>query len=297
MKGECNVARDLMPLCIDGAASRESEAYVNDHVAECASCRSCYEGMKNRLPERLLRQAREEGEAFARAAARMRRRRTVRRALAVALAVVVLLGGAVGGYAYYNQTGELPASWYDLSLSRLEDGRIVVTMCTTRKVETAGFGYGTIMSDDLGLTEKEPDGMVFYCWMSGFRYGHRADKYDVMAFFIEPLDDSIEAVVYGDRLNGSEAKIAWRKGEAIPPASKEMEAYYAAVKAAELYDYEVTSRHKAEAIEKGRDREDYDLTDEEYAEIARLWDVAREAKLAVPEWGAGDELYEDSIPG
>ena len=75
MKGECNVARDLMPLCIDGAASKESEEYVNGHVAECAPCRACYEEMKGGLPRRLVRQAAAEGDAFARAAARMRRRR------------------------------------------------------------------------------------------------------------------------------------------------------------------------------------------------------------------------------
>ena len=297
MKGECNVARDLMPLCIDGAASRESEAYVNDHVAECESCRTCYEGMKNRLPERLLLQAREEGEAFARAAARARRRRRVKRALAVALAAIVLIGGAVGGYAFFNQQIDLPASWYNVTLSQLEDGQIIVTMCTTKKVTTTGFGYGTTMNDDLVLTAKGSDEAIFRCWLSGFRFGHGADKYDVTAFPINSLDDDVQAIVYGRTQNGEKPAVAWRKGEEIPPASKEMEAYYTAVKEAKLYQNEAWARQKAEAIERGNDWEVYELTDEENAEIARLWDVALKARLTVPEWGAGNEEYEVGLMG
>ena len=35
---ECNVVRDLMPLCIDDAASEESRKLVVDHVWECEKC-------------------------------------------------------------------------------------------------------------------------------------------------------------------------------------------------------------------------------------------------------------------
>ncbi len=298
MKGECNVARDLMPLCIDGAASRESEAYVDGHVEECETCRVYYEDMKNRLPESVRRQAAEEGEAFARAAARARRRHAVRRALVVALAAIVLLGGAVGGHAFFNQQIDLPTSWYNVTLSQLEDGQIIVTMCTTKKVTTAGFGYGTTMNDDLILTAKESDEAVLRCWLSGFRFGHRADKYDVTAFSVSSLDDDIQAIVYGRTLNGEKPAVVWRKGEEIPPASKEMEAYYAAVKEAKLYQNEAWARQKAEAIERGGDEDSFlALPDEENAEIARLWDVVREARQAVPEWGAGNEEYEVSLMG
>ena len=36
MKTDCNVARDLMPLCIDDAASEESVNYLNDHLVQVA---------------------------------------------------------------------------------------------------------------------------------------------------------------------------------------------------------------------------------------------------------------------
>ena len=36
MKYEHNMIQDLMPLVADGAASEESRAAVEEHVAECA---------------------------------------------------------------------------------------------------------------------------------------------------------------------------------------------------------------------------------------------------------------------
>jgi len=49
MKTDCNVARDLMPLCIDEAASEESKAYLNDHLAQCETCKALFEDMKTAI--------------------------------------------------------------------------------------------------------------------------------------------------------------------------------------------------------------------------------------------------------
>lgn len=35
---DCNVIRDLMPLCVDGVASEPSQALVNAHVEKCPEC-------------------------------------------------------------------------------------------------------------------------------------------------------------------------------------------------------------------------------------------------------------------
>lgn len=50
MKNECNVAKDLMPLVIDGVASEESKQYVDEHVAECTECAIAYGEMRVELP-------------------------------------------------------------------------------------------------------------------------------------------------------------------------------------------------------------------------------------------------------
>lgn len=45
----CEMCLDLMPLVLDGAASEESRAAVERHIAGCDSCRELYEG--KRLPQ------------------------------------------------------------------------------------------------------------------------------------------------------------------------------------------------------------------------------------------------------
>lgn len=36
----CNIIRDLLPLCADGLASEESAALVEAHVKQCPACRA-----------------------------------------------------------------------------------------------------------------------------------------------------------------------------------------------------------------------------------------------------------------
>lgn len=40
---KCEVIRDLIPLCIDGCRSEESERLVKEHLALCGLCRACME--------------------------------------------------------------------------------------------------------------------------------------------------------------------------------------------------------------------------------------------------------------
>lgn len=45
----CDIVRDLIPLCIDHVASEESEKLVNEHVESCIECKKVMEDMKNSL--------------------------------------------------------------------------------------------------------------------------------------------------------------------------------------------------------------------------------------------------------
>ena len=38
MKRDCEMARDLMPLCVDGVASEGSQEFVAAHAASCKEC-------------------------------------------------------------------------------------------------------------------------------------------------------------------------------------------------------------------------------------------------------------------
>ncbi len=44
---DCNIIKDLIPLCIDGCCSEESRKIVEEHMASCAECRKLFEDMKS----------------------------------------------------------------------------------------------------------------------------------------------------------------------------------------------------------------------------------------------------------
>jgi len=43
MNIKCEVIKDLLPLYVDGVASEESRALIEDHLKECEDCRQYLE--------------------------------------------------------------------------------------------------------------------------------------------------------------------------------------------------------------------------------------------------------------
>ena len=43
----CAIIKDLLPLYIDGLTSEETNALVEEHLAECDGCRLTYQVMKD----------------------------------------------------------------------------------------------------------------------------------------------------------------------------------------------------------------------------------------------------------
>lgn len=43
---DCNVVKDLIPLCVDSCCSEESEKIVKEHINRCPECKALYENMK-----------------------------------------------------------------------------------------------------------------------------------------------------------------------------------------------------------------------------------------------------------
>ncbi|MBR4726325.1 MAG: zf-HC2 domain-containing protein [Clostridia bacterium] len=286
MKGECNVARDLMPLCIDGAASKESEAYVDGHVAECGPCRAYYEDMKNRLPERLATQAEAEDDAFARTAAKLRRRRKLRRVILCALAVALVAALVAVGAVAYRMDFKMPASWYEVTLARLENGDVITTLRTNRKIRAEGMaGYlSSVMTANADGTFSPAEAWNIY-W-GGYRFGHRSDKYSLIAMRIRSdIAETLESIVYGDAAD----TVVWRRGEEIPKASPEMEAFFAAA--------DERNREQREMVEERLAEQNHHVTlqnnDEETArQKAIMRAIYEEAQKTVPEWGAGENDVE-----
>lgn len=46
---DCDIVKDLIPLCVDDAASSSSVAFVNAHIAVCPGCRAVMENAKGAL--------------------------------------------------------------------------------------------------------------------------------------------------------------------------------------------------------------------------------------------------------
>ena len=91
---KCDLIRDLLPLYVDGAASKESARAVEEHVATCYECRQALEDMRAPTPPPAPVV---EDVNFAAALGQLRKTRGWRRAkyilLGMAAAAVMLILG------------------------------------------------------------------------------------------------------------------------------------------------------------------------------------------------------------
>ena len=99
----CDIARDLMPLVIDGIASDAAKAAVEAHTARCAECGRIMEVMREESElarQPALSEARDT--RFIQFCRRMEKRFTLRRAILALLALLLAIAVIVGGFAYVN---------------------------------------------------------------------------------------------------------------------------------------------------------------------------------------------------
>jgi hypothetical protein len=89
--------KDLMPLCVDDAASEVSKKVVAEHIAECKDCEQYYSKVVNEIP--LNSDYSEESKGYIEIAKKIRRRKILTRTLIAVVIFVVfefLLNYAVG---------------------------------------------------------------------------------------------------------------------------------------------------------------------------------------------------------
>ena len=119
-RNDCDIARDLMPLSIDGVCSDGSQRFLDEHAAACPTCQSLYARMKTiQLPE-YNAEPNQEAQALKRGLKYLGKRF---KALWIALAAlvcafVVLL--AIGGVQQmrWHWTADAPVESYNLQLTR-----------------------------------------------------------------------------------------------------------------------------------------------------------------------------------
>lgn len=216
MNHDCSMARDLMPLCIDGAASEASQRYVEEHVAGCDNCRAQYEQMQTELPRRLAGETTQEQVQFGQMAQmmqKMRRWRFWRNVLVgILIGVVAVSGASAAWYALaVNYNAEYPVKEYKVALSQLQDGRVVVWadyLGSKRQI-------GVVISGNESMR-----GVSFQTTI--------LPRYTAQERQNEPLTvieniDQLKIITVGE--DGE--IVVWRQGDPIPKASEQMEAFYA----------------------------------------------------------------------
>lgn len=170
MKNKCNIAKDLMPLCIDGVASEESQQYVDEHIAECTECAVTYGSMKVELPRANEEKERNKLEL---AAKRLRRKRLLRGVTGTVVGIVIFMAVYLGvpkflewykdvhyeeqfmkKYVCENGDLTLDALYYDVSRSSENMGSRVQTDIYSFPSGNPKFDLmtkGVAVNDDTGV--------------------------------------------------------------------------------------------------------------------------------------------------
>lgn len=100
MKYKCDVIRDLMPLCVDDAATETSKNVVVEHIAECKECEKYYSNVINEIP--LDSEYSEESKGYIEIAKKIRKRKILTRTIITFVIFVVfeLFFNYASGYRF-----------------------------------------------------------------------------------------------------------------------------------------------------------------------------------------------------
>ncbi len=127
MKHDCDIVRDLMPMCIDGTASEKTRQMVDEHVQECPPCDAVYREMQG--DAKLDVPVQPQGGAFTETVKKMNKRRKRRALIGVvvgALASMVIFLALTAGFHWYFEDLVLMED-AKLSAVSAEDGTLLIS--------------------------------------------------------------------------------------------------------------------------------------------------------------------------
>lgn len=141
MTTPCDVARDLMPLVLDGTASDGSREMLEKHLEECEACKKVYQSMQNDpspLPER--------NGSMDEAMRKIRRKRHGRMACRVLLCLALAVALAFTGLFAWKKLGveynaKLSLDDYRIELARTEAGECIATYVLKDPARRYGSSY------------------------------------------------------------------------------------------------------------------------------------------------------------
>ena len=117
-QNNCEIARDLMPLSVDGVCSEGSQRFLDGHLAECKPCQEYFSGMKAGMLN-IKMEPTQEAKSLKKSLRHMGKRFKALWITLIALvcAFVVLL--AIGGVQQmrWNWTADLPLDMYTTAIN------------------------------------------------------------------------------------------------------------------------------------------------------------------------------------
>lgn len=225
MNKDCNVVRDLMPLCIDGAASEESQQMVTEHVAACGECAEVFREMQTELS---VSDASVEDKTLDEAARKINKRR-IRRMLitgviGMVMGIVIFLVAAnideiVFRAKYVRLNGDLRFEAVYMTVYKQDGG---VWSIKSNSVPSGNPHF----SNDVNICYTE-DGKGAYLQFRSIYKGWETEDYSSAytgtwgkcldeVWSVPNYDSEAQEdvpVLWVERLSGNESKIIWRQGD------------------------------------------------------------------------------------
>lgn len=170
-QNNCDIARDLMPLSIDGVCSEGSQRFLDAHVAECKPCNDYFDGMKTGMLN-IKMEPTQESKSLKKSLRHMGKRF---KALWITLAALVcafalLLVAAGVNQVLMNHTEAAPLDMYTITLFR--NDALVSTALSGSFYEQVYDGFHR---DEyyLTLTETNKDAVILTYTVHWFPYQHK----------------------------------------------------------------------------------------------------------------------------
>ena len=106
-KLSCNIVRDLLPLFIDGAVSKETEKEVQEHLSICEHCKKEYEQLKQPVPIPVNPDLQNESARVLKNMKHNLAKKRVLQSVISVLLVLALIGGIILAFAFYGRERSL----------------------------------------------------------------------------------------------------------------------------------------------------------------------------------------------
>ena len=294
---DCEVIRDLMPLCLDGEASEQSKSLVLAHREDCAECAAAWKAMQEAMqPIFDPSPASAADSSFQQEVRQLQKARRKRRRKAILLGalmgmLIFLLGSGLVHCMRTEWTVSVPTTDYDLMLSRRANGDVILThRIYTDALLLFHSNYRWMPENNGVITYRMdryllPDQLDESQQNKSEREDHLVWRENEGLYYVQPVyqaleDGSVQVQMEYSRIDEviDADEVIYRHGDSLPLVSAELEAYM------QVYDEYMGTREALWAQEMAYLQETEQQRIEGLTE-AEIFQEKREAIAdTIPEW-------------